>query len=524
MYIKKRVLVIFAYALLLLPISVFLVSWLKLWIGIPALLILVAGTVWLVRKDYSGAQSSLTMPIGHLIGIVALFGVVVALSGIAGIGVSGYDVPWRNAIFHDLIDYSWPVIYDNGNALVYYCTFWLPAALVGKLFGWISGLIALWVYALAIITVSYLLVMLYLDISTPGKLWLGALFVVFWSGMTFLGAAIMSVLGWNLYDYRLLTDGTSYCDGFFNGESFNWVYRSNFITLQMTYNQLLLWLAVPLMLMNRKAHSYLHLGLLVMPYSPWGFIGIIPLLVVCAWPDMASKLKKKQVKEFFLSLFSPANVAAVVVLVPIFALYFLVSTRAGGAASASIISADQVAAAQAAGLPYTTQTGVFGFLSFDRFDYRNLCALFIFYLIEFGAYMALIRPKYRRKPLFIAVFVVLLMVPLMWVGTIGGRDFCMNGSLPALYVLMILTLAYVKDELCGKALGVRGLCLIIALFLGFIGPVYSMFGRMQAMKEEHSLTIIDDHIRTLSDKSLQDYSNFIIENPENTPFFKYIAR
>ncbi|MBQ1552913.1 MAG: MFS transporter, partial [Clostridia bacterium] len=71
----------------------------------------------------------------------------------------------------------------------------------------------------------------------------------------------------------------AYCDYFFTGQSTNFYYRGNYDVLTECYNQMLFWLAVPLMLENRKIHSFAYLGLLLVPFSPWGCIGIIPLML-----------------------------------------------------------------------------------------------------------------------------------------------------------------------------------------------------------------------------------------------------
>ena len=522
--IKLKVVAIIAYLLMLVPVLVFFIGWLEPIIGVCASILLSGGLVWIIRKDYWRDKDSIQIPLSHFIGMVVVFAAFVSISGIAGIGVSGYDIPWRNAVLHDLIDYDWPVVYENGNALVYYCTLWLPAALVGKVLGWVGALVFLWLYIVTALTISFLLILLYLDIKTPAKMWLTVLFLILWSGMTFLGAALVTAVGHNNYEYPLLTDGTVYLDALFNGESFNWHYRSNYEMLQMTYNQIPLWLAVPLMMKKRTTHSYLYLGLLLLPYSPWGFIGIIPLMIVCAMPELISFAKQKQAFKIVKAVFSPANLAALIVIVPIFVLYFLASSKAGGAASSTLISPDMVAFYESAGLPYTTQSGSFGFLSFDRFGIYQVAALILFYLLEFGIFMGFIRPKYRKDPLFWVVFVVLLITPLMWIGTINGRDFHMNGSLPALFTLMILTLGFTMEKVCGKPLGIRNLLFVVVLFLAFIGPAYSMLGKVQTMFNTKSILVIDDSIRTFSDKPLEEYSNFLVENPQETPFYKYLAR
>lgn len=524
--VKTKPVVLVAYVLLLLPVMLFFCGWLHLYVGIPASIMLVIGFVWIWRKDFVKADKAIKIPIGHLLGIIAVIALFVALAGVAGIGDSGYDAPWRYAIFHDLIDNPWPVVYSNGNALVYYCIFWLPAALVGKMLGWSAACFAMWAFITAIVVTSYLLIVLYLRIETSGKMWIACAFLLLWSGMTYLGMAFMSMVDPDGYkDFTLLCSGDGYMDCLFNGESFNYYYRSNAIALRMTFNQLPYWLIVPLMLQNRTAHSYMYLGLLLLPYSPWTFIGIIPLMVVLAIPDLKRRFADGRVKRVLSSIFSPANFLALVTLLPIFAIFFMASARTGAAGgSGYVISPEQVASYVEQGLEYSTHTGSFGVLSLNRFSVFSVAGLVIFWLLEFGVYMFLIAPSWRKKPVFWVMLVVLMLCPLIWVGTVSGRDFCMNASLPALFLLMIMVLQYVLKHVVAKPLGLRSLCLVLALFIAFGGTVLGEMGEVGDLITSHSIAAIDDSIGTLSDKPVDDYLNFLNAQPQEKAFFKYLAR
>lgn len=60
-------------------------------------------------------------------------------SGIGGLAYQDYwDHAFRNAVFNDLVNHSWPVtetIDGKIELLCYYFAFWLPAAIVAKLTG-----------------------------------------------------------------------------------------------------------------------------------------------------------------------------------------------------------------------------------------------------------------------------------------------------------------------------------------------------------------------------------------------------
>jgi hypothetical protein len=58
------------------------------------------------------------------------------LSGVGGFGFQNPDYEKHNALFMSLITHKWPLFVGNNAPLVYYLAYYLPAASVGKLFGW----------------------------------------------------------------------------------------------------------------------------------------------------------------------------------------------------------------------------------------------------------------------------------------------------------------------------------------------------------------------------------------------------
>lgn len=63
--------------------------------------------------------------------IVAISAIWVYMSGIGGFVWQRADWHARNALMHDLIDNSWPVIFEDGGGLVYYLCFWMIPAWLG---------------------------------------------------------------------------------------------------------------------------------------------------------------------------------------------------------------------------------------------------------------------------------------------------------------------------------------------------------------------------------------------------------
>ena len=142
------------------PLFMFFLGYLRLSVGIPLTLIFGGIVLYAVSdclNDPNGIKLSrqdtdLKVPVSYIIwfAITAL-----AISFIAGVGeyiCTVQDHAYRRAILRDLIDYDWPVIYNYSTqtnpdviniigktsgktALMYYFTYWMPAALAGKIFG-----------------------------------------------------------------------------------------------------------------------------------------------------------------------------------------------------------------------------------------------------------------------------------------------------------------------------------------------------------------------------------------------------
>ena len=124
--------------------------------------------------------------------IITVIGVWVYYSGIGRLVFQNTDHSARNAIFDILVQYDWPVINYEVNldimpkgttatSLVYYIGFWLPAAVVGKIFGLEAGYGFQIFWAILGITLVY-----YLLCERYKKLLMWPLLIlIFFSGLDF---------------------------------------------------------------------------------------------------------------------------------------------------------------------------------------------------------------------------------------------------------------------------------------------------------------------------------------------------
>lgn len=497
--IKYKYVALSAYIILVFPIVIFFFGWLKWYFSLLFSVVLMIGATKVYISDYRKREDTLDIPAYVLIFVAVFFAFWVLIAGNCGVSVSNFDTPWRRALLRDLIDYEWPVYYEKTSRyLVYYHVFFMIPALVGKLLGWYAALVAQAVWLWVIVFVSFLLISSFLKARETKVFILIAVMLVGWSGLNALGWILMQEINLSPGAFGLYSN-EGYCDTLFNGECFNFLYRSNEDFLCEIFNQLPIWLAVPLMLEKRKIRNYAFIGILLLPYSPWGVLGIAMMMIVDAIYQLKYYLKEKQLKKIFEEIFSLPNICILASVGIVFGLYFSASSK------------------------LSTQGASFGILTFSKFNSPRVVGLLIFWLCEFGIYYIFLWKENRKDVLFKWSLLFLMVIPICWAGSIDVRDFCMNVSLPILYMLMIYTIKYVKNNIMGKVLNLKIFAFLVCLLIANTTPIFDWGNKIQLMVEQKKISIVNDGFYTFSDKieRQEDLSvNFLVEDIGK---FKYIA-
>lgn len=501
--IRYRTVVGAGLGYLVLPICIFFLTWLRWYIGIPAAVILLVGGITLFEQSYAANKDIIAIPKKHLIAIAAFLAIWVWTTGVGNFFVSAYDHPWRTAIFRDLINYKWPVIYpESGHAMVYYLCYWMVPALAGKVLGWTAGnlVLLLWTYAGVILT--FLILNHICRIKTAGGSWCAAVLLFGWSGLNIVGSAVTQILNINLYPFSL-NSFLGWLDGLFNGYSFNFFYRTNEETLMEIYNQAApLWIATLLALDNKKnIQNYAFLGLCLLPFAPLPFLGLAVFMLAFFTAELKESVKCKKIKGFLSKLFSIQNICAAITVFPIMLLFYTCNTTTSQESGGGIMM-----------------------LPLEYFDKPRLLGIVLFWVLEFGVIAFLIHGKYRHNYIFKVVVGSLLLCPLIEFGKKGGRDFCMNASLPALFMLMYYTVVYLNEEVIDKKLKARNLFILCVLGLSILSPVGQIAAELDAIGDQKTFPIVNDWVYTLSDKDPSTMENFLVADPEEKHFYKYLAK
>lgn len=498
--ISCKKLILSAYLYMVIPIVIFFIGWLKLYWGILFSGILLFGLFYFMKRRYK-EDEYFSIELKAVVLIAAAVAVWVFLSGIGGYFYQSWDFHGRNMIFRDLVEYSWPVIYpETGNALVYYHIFWMFPALVGKIFGktlgWGAANLTLYFWSFFGILISMLLICKLLRLYRTKKVLLMLYIFIFWSGLNILGEIYMATKGYA--GFSVLGGGYGWPDSITAYQ-----YTPNNALLEWVFNQTIVpWIAVPLFLQEKRMDILAYLGLCVLPFAPFPFVGLFIIFAVWAVAQIIGFVRKKEYKELFKTVFSIPNIAAILSVFPVFLFFFGCNKVANGSMGIG---------------------GIGWYIEPDNFTIKHFEILIVFYILEFLIYSVVLFKDHKRNLLFYAANLVLLICPLIRIGT--ARDFCMRASIPALLFLMILVMDKLNKAWEEK---LSGSILILVSIIGIssLSAISDWGAALNIITTTGKYPYIADDWVTLCDQNALDYFaiNFVTEKPESKVFYKYLAK
>lgn len=503
--VSSRGLLTASLAYLLLPVIVFFTAYLKLYIGIPASLIMiacfviVAGRGRVSEKFFSrigikpSSGKTISLPLGFVM-LLAVAAVILAVtSGIGEFVYSTEDHSFRRAIFRDMIDYKWPVFFDSSTqsnpairaymgegkaAFVYYMTYWMVPALVGKAFGFAAGNVALVLWSAS----GIFLVLLGMNMFI-GKRSFATLF-------TFIYACGLDAVPFWIHKMHGMPDW-----GWLEGWTHHLSYLGMSTNLLNVYNQVIpCWIAVILLMTATDTVAIGFIGALTFAYSPWVTIGILPI----ALARLLARREDRKIK----AIVNPLNIIPPVLILIVFGTYY-----AAGSGKA-----------MEKGFTWEFYGSVPKFLG----------AYLLLIVIEILPYLLITRKEDRKEPVLIASVITLLVIPFYMVSL--NNDLCMRASMPALFVLtvyMTLCIASVDyDKIREGHITVKHIGAAVLLgVMAYIGMYYFQVGAGLTLAGEHPR----DDIGSLGDIDDTIYVGVVIDqfysyDYDDSLFFEYLSR
>jgi len=267
-----------SYIYLVLPFLIFCLGWLNIFVGLLLAAFVIVSTYLVMKTTSSEVFSAPDLRIRIIVMITLILGIWVLLSGIGGYMFQNWDHHWRNAVFRDLITFEWPVIYPNSDGsespitmLTYYIGFWLPAAVIGKIFGWEVANITLFIWS----WLGLILVGLLLQYRFKSRSIAAIILFIFFSGIDFLGMLIRQRMAPLPY--------FSFWPPIHRLE--NWTtliqFSSNTTQLFWIFNQAIpSWLCIALLITSKNKKHMFFLWSLCVFYAPMQAIGILPFILL----------------------------------------------------------------------------------------------------------------------------------------------------------------------------------------------------------------------------------------------------
>lgn len=484
----KKLIKLLPYIYIGLPIVIFFLGWTKWYFSIPIVIIIAYSFYRITFEETHEWKPCYNKNTVRLVLIIALIiGIWVYFSGVGGLVWQNDDQPYRNQIFNILVKYDWPVALNqtiNGEiqtrGLVYYLAFWLPSALIGKVFGLTAGYLFQAVWAFIGVSLVYYYICAYLK-----RLSIWPLFgFIFFSGLDIVGSYFLR------HDINSVLYGGSqlewWCTDLFEYSSFT-------TQLFWVFNQAIYaWILIAL-IMNQKNNKHLILilscGLLE---STIPFVGLLPF-VVYKFIENNKELgnfTKKTWKKCITGICTLENVVAGGCIGIITFIYLKGN-----------VSAQNILAAHHGG----------------RKGY--LFMYLVFLILEVGVYFLAIYRYQKNNKLFWLIVVVLCVCPLIKVGF--REDFCMRASIPALFLLFLLVMETLYKSVELKD---RVVCIILSglLLLGSVTPILQL---SNVASNTAYYYYMDYPVlrQSVSEEEIMTAPNFS-GNVEDSFFYKYLAK
>lgn len=480
-----------AHIYLLFPVLIFCVGWCKWYIGAVMSCIIVIGAYMSIHKYMLSepvervGRSTDRRAIWKCLVVVMLIALWVVLSGVGGYVWQNDDHLWRNTIFDILVKEDWPVLRPmeidgaiQERGLIYYIGFWLPAGLIGKLFGREAGYAFQCVWAILGIVIFYSLICYW---RKKVSLW-PLLIFIFFSGLDIVGTLCNGEPLMTLWGVEHL-------------ERWPGIYQYSSMTTQLfwVFNQAVpVWIACGLLFLRPHPQNCIMIWASVMLTSTLPFVGLFPYVAYIILKGDKSIDQYGSVAEYFKEVWKRlASIPNIVCggAIGIISSLYLIQNTVGGMLERitqipvgifivlglcligvivgfvwlairgylrrlKLLGTIVIACGVAGSALYLLGRGY----PINKIFSHGMLLLW-FYLLEAGIYLLLLRQKKSQTGLWWLCSITLLIFPLIKIGT--NIDFCMRASIPGLILIYFWVIKRFEERL--KTAGTYILCIVIIL-------------------------------------------------------------
>ncbi len=526
-----------------LPLLVFFAGFLKWYFAVVSCAVLLF-VLWKILNGKENLESAYTDRFRISWKTVAAVFLLALLWSYLG-GMNGHyyqssDWDCRNAVFFDLIQLDWPVIYErNGAALVYYIGFWLPPAIIARLFQAVTGSveiareagrILLWLWSSAGLTIIILMIFRVVGAQTGKKRIFAVILFVFFSGMDILGAVIRNTTG------DVFAPDHLHLEWWMRG----FQYTSITACLFWVFNQAIIpWMITLCFLTEEDPRNYVFYATACLLCGTLPCVGLAGLMLVKAAIYGAKKLKQKEGKTFRKNIFSVQNLLTLLIIFPMIAAYLLSANTFKDVFGDKL----RLPVAQASAEEQITETTeeentVITEQPVEKPKYKvfyipfRIWGLFLFVALEVGIYMLCIWPDHRKEPLFYAIAIGFFIIPFIHIGR--SYDFCMRASIPLIFIVMLYVNRFMLEHFPGisrieekqtknkKGRKTLAIILAICLAIGMATPILELYRGIHQVAISGTTELENRTLMTFNQDWVQN--SYACSNPNEHFFFRYLAR
>ena len=333
MRIKERTIRLLALAYLFLPTAVFLVGMAKPSFALPCLLG-AAAAFHFTQASWRNDERVLDVPWRVLAFSALVLLVWCVFGGQGGLVSQTKDWNYRNAVFHDLLDYPWPVRYVNLDAaLCYYFGHWLVPAGIAKGLAclgcsasalWRIGnvLLAIWTFIGVMLTALLL--------STCVRrcrlsLLCAVGLLVFFGGMDCVGCLVRSPAWETVGNFLRLHRMDTWAAPEFE-------FSCPTTLLFWAFNQAVpAWVATLLLYQEESEENYGSILAPLVIAGPFPFVGLGCLAGFASVARLISKAREHRMMSFWKHVFSVQNVLSGLFVLSLPLLFLMTNSRSESA-------------------------------------------------------------------------------------------------------------------------------------------------------------------------------------------------
>lgn len=469
---------------------------------------------------YIPKTNEITVQLRLLVVVSTISFLWIYFSGIGGFSRQVDDYWVRDPIYNDLIQMDWPMVYDLQKQsesiqnvlgtdkvyMVYYLMFWVVPSFISKILGQTSGytiisnlVLFIWSYLYIILVMLNLITWFKHQITgnehKDRRILIALIIFIFFGGLDII---------FNIGESADILE--SWASGL--------RYVGNTSQLYWTFNQQLpVWLICQILINSSQQFVIMNVWIysLIVWYSPWAQIGLIPLVIVRILDNprkLIETLKYKVNRRIIL-------LNAMFILIEAFvSIQYYTQNDKNLSCAYFIFSIEDTQSEQIAQLV------------------QMLIIYQVFMLIEVAFMLIFMKGQqcYRcynsSRALYIVVILQLFLIPMFHVSL--NNDFCMRVSLPSLFYMSLYWALFVVNELKDRKNSIKILVVIMLIIqlsgqfkLVMTNAIDRDFNNDEILHVGRSFQNMNES-STVESLRLLD-QQFFSHEFENTLYYKYIS-